>query len=301
KPGDLVHYAIKVTDRSGKGVRSELSVAVVDKAVLSLQEERGPDGLHAFWFERGLSVATGSSMAVSVDRWNDVIAELPKQGKGGSGLAQQQTRQDFRNTAYWSAQLVTKDDGTASVEVRMPDDLTTWRMQARAISGDTMVGEGLNELLSTHPLLLRPALPRALRVGDALELRTLVRNATKSDAAVNVTLKAEGVTVTGALARSVTIHPSESVIVSWPAKVEAERTAKLTFTATGPGDLSDAIVQELPVLIDMTPETTATVGIVTKDGQLEAVYLPNFADTAHGSLSVSVQSALTGSMADELT
>ncbi len=301
KPGDTVRYDIKVTDKAGKGVRSEVSLAVVDKAVLSLQDERGPDGLRAFWFERGLGVTTGSSMAVSIDRWNDVIAEAPKQGKGGSGLVGQQVRQDFRNTAYWSAQVVTKPDGTASVDVKMPDNLTTWRMQARAISGDTMVGEGTNELLATQPLLLRPALPRVLRVGDSVELRALVRNATKTDAAVNVTLKAEGVTVTGALAQSVTIHPSESVIVSWPAKVEAEGTAKLTFTATGPADLSDAVEQTLPVLIDMTPETTATGGIVTKDSQLEAVYLPNFADTKHGSLSVSVQSALTGAMSDELS
>ncbi|MGH2473170.1 MAG: alpha-2-macroglobulin family protein, partial [Candidatus Limnocylindria bacterium] len=300
KPGDTVRYDIKVTDKAGNGVRSEVSVAVVDKAVLSLQDERGPDGLRAFWFERGLGVTTGSSMAVSVDRWNDVIAEAPKQGKGGSGLIGQQVRQDFRNTAYWSAQIVTRADGTASVDVKMPDNLTTWRMQARAISGDTMVGEGTNELLATQPLLVRPALPRALRVGDTVALRALVRNATKSDASVNVTLKAEGVTVTAAPVQNITVHPSESVIVSWPAKVEVEGTAKLTFTATGPGDLSDAVEQLLPVLIDMTPETTATGGIVTRDGQLEAVYLPNFADTKHGSLSVSVQSALTGSMADEL-
>ena len=300
KPGDTVHYDIKVTDRNGRGVRSELSVAVVDRAVLALQDERGPDGLRAFWFERGLGVTTGSSMAVSVDRWNDVVAELPKQGKGGSGLATQQLRQDFRNTAYWSAQITTKDDGTASVDVKMPDNLTTWRMQARAISGDTMVGEGTNELLSTQPLLLRPALPRILRVGDTAELRALVRNATKTDATVNVTLKAEGVTVTEPSAKTVTVHPSESVVVSWPAKVEAEGTAKITFTATGPGDLADAVMQELPVLIDMTPETTATGGIVTKDGALEAIYLPPFADTKHGTLNVSVQSALTGSMADEL-
>src|SRR5207302_6370488 len=157
----------------------------------------------------------------------DANAEAPRQGKGGSGRVGQQVRQDFRNTAYWSAHVVTKADGTASVDVKMPDNLTTWRMQVRAISGDTMVGEGTNELLSTQPLLLRPALPRALRVGDTLELRALVRNATKSDAAVTVSLKAEGVTVTGDLARSVTIHPSESVIVGWPAKVEAEGTPKL--------------------------------------------------------------------------
>jgi uncharacterized protein YfaS (alpha-2-macroglobulin family) len=108
------------------------------------------------------------------------------------------------------------------------------------------------------------------------------------------------VTLTDTLAKTVTIHPSESVIVGWPAKVEAEGTAKLTFSATGPADLSDAVEQTLPVLVDMTPETTATGGIVTKDSQLEAIYLPQFADTKHGSLSVSVQSALAGSMAEEL-
>jgi len=300
KPGDTVRYDIKVTDKSGRGVRSEVSVAVIDKAVLSLQEERGPDGLHAFWFERGLSVSTASSMAVSVDRYNDAIAEPPRQGKGGSGLVSNQTRQDFRNTAYWKAQLVTKDDGTASVDVKMPDNLTTWRMQARAISGDTMVGEGTNELLSTKPLLLRPALPRFLRVGDSGELRVLVRNATQAETQVSVVLKAQGVTVSGDLTRSATVRSSESAVMSWPAKAEAEGTANLTFIATGTGGLEDSVEQELPVMLDVTPETMATGGIVNREGALEAVYLPKFAIQEHGSLTVSVRSALVGTMAEEL-
>src|SRR5439155_1504862 len=58
--------------------------------------------------------------------------------------------------------------------------------------------------------------------------------------------------------------------------------------------------QEVPIIADLTPETTATGGIVTRDGQLEAVYLPKFADTKHGTLGISVQSALTGTMSDEL-
>jgi uncharacterized protein YfaS (alpha-2-macroglobulin family) len=300
KPGDTVRYAIKVTDRSGKGVRSELSVAVVDSAVLSLAEERGPNGLAAFWFERGLSVSTTTSMAVSVDRWNDVIAEAPKQGKGGAGLVGAQPRQDFRNTAYWSAQVVTNDDGTATVDVKMPDTLTTWRTQVRAISGDIMVGEATNELVSTKPLLVRPALPRMLRVGDEAELRTLVRNATKADSEVRVTVETQNVTVTGGRTKTVRIRPNESVAVSWPATVEAEGTASITFTATGTGGLEDSAQVELPVLLDVTPETMSTGGIVAREGALEAVYLPPFANTTHGRLAVSVQSALVGSMADEL-
>ena len=269
KPGDRVRYDIAVTDRAGKGVRAELSVAVVDRAVLALQEDRGPDGLRAFWVERGLGVNTASSMAVSVERYNDVIAEPPRQGKGGAGGQVGRVREDFRNTAYWSAQLVTKDDGTASIEVTMPDDLTTWRMQVRAVSGDTMVGEGLNELVSTKPLLLRPALPRFLRVGDAAELRVLVRNATRTASNVEVALRAEGVAVTGALTRSAIVQPGTSAVLSWPARVESEGTVRLTFSATGTGGLEDSVAHSLPALLDVTPETTATGGIVQGEGPQE--------------------------------
>ncbi len=303
RPGDTVRYDIKVTDTRGKGVRSEVSVAVVDKAVLSLLDERGVDGLHAFWFERGLAVSTTSSMGNSLDRWNDVIAELPRVGKGGAGggFQAQQVRQDFRNTAYWDAQVTTNDDGIATVSVVMPDDLTTWRMQARAISGDTMVGEGTNELVSTKPLLIRSALPRFLRVGDAADLRVLVRNGTKAAANVAVTLRAEGVEVGGPDTRSQTVAAGASVSYVWPAKVSVEGDVKLTFTATGGGELEDAMTVALPSLLDVTPETMSTGGIVTKDAGYEAIYLPRFADTKGGSLAVSVRSALVGSLAGELT
>ena len=302
QPRETVHYAIKVTDSSGKGVRAQLSVAVVDKAVLSLAEDRGPDGLKAFWFERGLAITTTSSMSTSLDRWNDVVAELPKIGKGGSGSGsggQNAPRQDFQNVAYWDARLMTKDDGTATVDVLMPDDLTTWHMRVRAISGDTLVGDGENELVSTKPLLVRSALPRFLRVGDAVDLRVLVRNATATAAAVSVTLKASGVTVKEPATKTATIAPSASVAYVWPAAVSAEGTVSLEFDAAGAGH-TDAISVTLPAYIDLTPETMSTGGIVTKDAALEAIYLPKFADTAHGTLGVSVRSALVGSLAGEL-
>jgi len=300
RPGDTVRYGIRVTDHNGRGVRAEVSVSVVDKAVLALQDERGPDGLRAFWFERGLGVNTASSMTISVDRWNDAVVEAARAGKGGSGLGLDRARLDFRNTAYWSAQVTTKDDGTASVDVTMPGNLTTWRTQVRAMSGDSMVGEGTNELVSAQPLMLRSALPRFLRVGDNADLRVLVRNSTRADMKVNVLLKAEGVSVSGDLARTAAVAPGQSAILSWPAKVQNEGVATLTFTATGTGGLSDSLIQQLPIYVDMTPETMATGGVVTTEGALEAIYLPQFADTTRGSLNVQVRSALVGSMAEEL-
>ena len=301
-PGETVRYDIAVTDSNGQGVRSELSVAVVDKAVLSLAEERGPTGLAAFWFERGLGVYTGSSLSVSVDRSNDVISEANAGGKGGGGLDDPRLRQDFRNTAHWEGQLVTDDNGRASVEVPMPDNLTTWRMQVRAVSGDILVGEATNELVSTQPLLLRPALPRFLRVGDDVTLRTLVRNATPETQDVRVSLAADGVDVSGALEQNVRVAPGASEEVSWPASASREGTASIQITARTDGGPEDAVLQELPVYLDVTPETTATGGVVTDEPVQEVVYIPSYTiqEEGLGSLQVNVQASLVGSLAKQL-
>ncbi len=300
KPGDTVHYAIKVTDSAGKGVKAELSVAVIDKALLTLQADRSTTGLKAFWFERGLGVQTSSSLSVSVNRSNDVIAQPPAGGKGGGGLDDDRLRQDFQNTAYWQAQLVTNADGTAGVDVKMPDNLTTWHMDVRAVSGDTLVGEGQSELVSTQPLLLRPALPRFLRVGDSVTLRLLVGNASPKSSDVSVSLAADGIDLSGDRSHSAKIDAGQTVVMEWPAKVTAEGTAKLTFTAAGSGGLKDAVVQQLPIQLDVTPETTATGGVVIGEALSEALYLPAFAILKGGSLQVSVQPSLTGTADGEL-
>ena len=302
-PGDTVHYDIQVTNSEGQGARSEVSVAVVDKAVLSLAEERGPTGLQAFWFERGLGVLTGSSLSVSIDRSNDVISEPSAGGKGGGGLDDPRLRQDFRNTAFWVGQLVTDGDGKASVDVPMPDNLTTWRMDVCAVSGDILVGEGTNELVSTQPLLLRPSLPRFLRVGDEVTLRALVRNATKQAQNVEVTLAADGVDVDGTLTQTVSIDPSTSEEVAWPATVSRDGTATIKFTARTNGGPEDAVVQELPVYLDVTPETTATGGVVTDEPAQEIVYIPSYTiqEEGLGGLEVTVQASLVGSLSKQLT
>ena len=47
-------------------------------------------------------------------------------------LAPQKVRADFRDTAFWTATITTGSDGTATVPVPLPDNLTTWRLTAQA-------------------------------------------------------------------------------------------------------------------------------------------------------------------------
>ncbi|MEX2373832.1 MAG: alpha-2-macroglobulin family protein, partial [Dehalococcoidia bacterium] len=297
-PGETVSYDIRVTDSTGAPVQAEVAVNMVDAAVLSLSDLEGPTGLQAFWFQRGLGVRTGASVSVSVDRANDTVREPAFGGKGG-GEEGEALRSEFRNTAYWEAQLETNAQGVATFEVQLPDNLTTWRTQVRAVSGDTLVGEGTHDLLATKPLLVRPALPRFVRAGDQVMLRTLVRNATDDAQDVTVSIEVDGLDLDDGAEQTLTVQPGQSGEFDWPASASATGTATVAFRAAAPG-LADAVEISLPVYLDVTPETMATGGVVVGESQLEALYLPPYAIVDNGELEVNVQGSLVGALHDEL-
>lgn len=301
-PRDKVTYKLKVTDSVGKGVRSELSVAVVDKAVILLADERGPNGMRAFWFERPLRVSTASSLTVSIDRSNDTFRALYGGPKGGDGFADDGTRSEFKNTAFWEGQVATDDNGDATIEVPLPDNVTTWRLQARAVAEGTKVGEAVHELLTTKAVISRPALPRFVRVGDSLNLRMLVRNGTTTATPATATIQAEGVELVDAAPRQIVVPAQGSVFAEWTANVPTElgAEAKVTFTATTPDGLRDAVQIKLPIYEALTPETTATGGIVEGESALEAVYLPTYAVVSGGQLDLTVSASAVSDLAEEL-
>ena len=333
-PGETVQYEVTVTDAEGVGVAADVSVAIVDKAVLALAFERGLDGMESFWFGRVLGVHTASSLSVQVDRWNETYrdAEAGEEGEGSRAASKRsdvaesavvaegmadtddavaapaareagsgpRVRSDFRNTALWIGQLTTGDDGSASFELRLPDNTTTWRALARATTAATQVGDGESELLVTQALIVRPALPRFLRVGDSVMLRTLVRNGTDEAREVTVTIEANGVTLDATDARSATIEPGDSAIFEWPARAVAEGTAVVRFRADASGGYADAVEISLPVHLDVTPETTATGGVVEDTPAIEAVYLPDYVITGSGSLEIGLQGSLVGALDEEL-
>ncbi len=129
-PGETVRYDVHVTDSEGRGVAAEVSVAIVDEAVLSLAAEVGPDGLGAFWSERSLGVRTAwsrapaerqgggdSDMAVAEPAAAPAAARAESAAPGDDAA---RIRSDFRYTALWLGQLTTDADGRASFELEAP-------------------------------------------------------------------------------------------------------------------------------------------------------------------------------------
>ena len=209
-------------------------------------------------------------------------------------------RSNFQNTALWIGQSSPPTrTGRTSFELKLPDNATTWRARARAATPETQVGEGESELLVTQPLLVRPALPRFLRVGDEVTLRTLVRNGTNEARDVRVMIEVEGVLLLDEGIHTVRVEAGDSIVAAWPARVLEDGTATVRFSATTEG-YGDAVELSLPVYLDVTPETTATGGVVEDAVAVEAVYLPDYVITGSGSLELSLQASLVGALDQEL-
>ncbi len=136
-------FTVAVTDFQGNPVPAEVSLALVDLAVLSLKEDNAPPIAEAFYSPQPLRSQTGSGLFITGE---GLEPEEPLQGggMGGGGGAEEAlasvrlegeddgVRQDFKDTAYWEAKLQLDGSGQATVEVPLPDNVTTWRMSSKA-------------------------------------------------------------------------------------------------------------------------------------------------------------------------
>lgn len=297
-PSESVTYTIETTDSKGQGVPAELSLSLVDLSVLSLQDEFAEEPVKAFWRAHPLGIMTGSSFALSIDRANQLSISRGGAGvggKGGGGALGERTRTYFPNTAYWEPALVTGADGRATIVVTLPDTLTTWRLTARGITPETMVGQAKVDVTTYKDVLIRPAFPRFLVAGDQAYLGAIVHNLTSEAMALDVSLAADGLDVASPASRTVAVAAGESALVRWDttARVDAS-SATITISAAG-GGKSDSVQVSLPVYSFVTPETMATAGEVTGAAS-EAIEVPYYVRPDSGELTVNVSPSLAAGM-----
>ncbi|MCS6844149.1 MAG: Ig-like domain-containing protein [Caldilineales bacterium] len=304
RPGETVTFTVEVRDDAGRPVQGEFSLALVDKALLALTWQTDPPLDQVFYRRRGVGVQTASSLVYSLDRLNQLLQEGSKGGGGGDGLGVD-VRTDFQDTALWVPNLVTDASGRGVVSVRLPDNLTTWRLDARGVTADTQVGQATVEIRTSLPLMVRPVLPRFFTAGDEARIAAVVNNNTAAPRTVAVGLVAPGLSTSAPLTQTVDVPAGNQVKVEWPVVVEAGREAvTVRFTAVeaaGDAPLSDAVELTLPVYRYSSPETVATAGAVSlNEERLEVVVLPPDVDPTQGELRVRLDPSLAAGMVEGL-
>ncbi|MHB0875612.1 MAG: Ig-like domain-containing protein [Anaerolineae bacterium] len=297
QPGDEAVFNITARDVEGNPVQAEMSLELVDKSVLALAESTQQSLVDYFYSKRSLGVQTTLTMAISTE---DLEEGLPAQGKGGGGGGEPGgvVREDFPETAFWEPTLRTDADGRATVAVTLPDNLTTWRLQAKAVTADTLVAEEEVDIVSTKELLLTPILPRFLVSGDTAMVGAVVHNNSGQSLTAQVSLAAEGL-ATQAEPQSVTIAAGGRTTVTWEVTAVNVGDASITVSTTAE-QYSDAVKQSLPVYGMTVAEVVATSGQVGPGETIvEGVAAPpRYGD---GELTVEVDATLAAGMIPGLT
>jgi hypothetical protein len=317
-PRETVNYALHVTDYAGKPVSAEVGVGLTDLAVLSLLPDTSTPILDYFYNQQSLSVITSSTLTLNVDEQTQTILNKVKGGGGGGpegGIFE--VRQLFVDTPLWKPSVLTDANGDATVSVQLPDQLTTWRLDARAItlpsSSDAVlrVGQTTFDLLSTKPLLIRPLTPRFYVQGDKGTLAAVVNNNTGADQQVTVKLAVDGITLSTPDTQTISVANGTQARVEWPITVLNVDKVGVTFYAnTADNKFTDAAKsavgqgtdKTLPVYTYTAPETVGTAGTINNNGGsiTEGIVLPKAFDATQGSLNLNFAPSLAAALTDAL-
>ncbi|MCP5099689.1 MAG: hypothetical protein GY943_29400 [Chloroflexi bacterium] len=320
-PGDTAVYTIQVTDYQGNPVQADLSLALVDLAVLTLKADNAPPILEAFYTRQPYRGQVGSGLFISGE---GVEPEIPIEagglGGGGGDFAAEEAlsraagdedddvRQDFPDTAFWEANIRTDGNGRAAVEIPLPDTLTTWRLSSKAVTEDTRVGQSAVDIVTSLPLLLRPVTPRFLTVGDVLQIGTIVNNNTDTAVDATVRITADGFFPDSLPAKEVSVPANGQRLVQWEVLVQDVSFVDLTFRVEG-GGYADATRpsfgvgpnNQIPVYRYNAADTVATSGVLDEAGRrVEAILLPDGVDRAAGTVDVRLSPSLAAAVLESL-
>ncbi len=208
-------------------------------------------------------------------------------------------RSNFNPLAAFAPAVKTDGNGKATVDVKMPDNLTRYRIVAIAVAGERQFGKGESAVTARLPLMVRPSPPRFLNFGDTFELPVVVQNQTDAPMTVKLAIRATNATISDGAGREVMVPPNDRVEVQFPAAAELAGTARFQIVGTNGRD-SDAAELALPVWTPATTEAFATYGVIDEGAVKQPVALPGAVVKQFGGLEVTTASTNLQALTDAM-
>jgi uncharacterized protein YfaS (alpha-2-macroglobulin family) len=278
-PRDKARVEVRLRDSSGKPARARVVLAVVDESIFELPGVKPKEIRYPFYGspeEGAVGFAAGVSFTLEEPQ--------PKYGGG------EEPRAWFPDTAYWRDSLVV--DGSATVEVDLPDSITRWRVLAYAIDADTRVGQAQAKVACHKPLFVRVGTPRFAVERDRVELAVVVHSDEPEDVTTRVEL--EGARAAAPLEWKDRVEGS--VVHRFTAEILDAGRLKISARASG-SKSADAIEVRVPIRPHGIFESQVRSGTVEKEAKA-VLEIPIDADRAE--LNVTVSHSLLAAIEDAL-
>jgi uncharacterized protein YfaS (alpha-2-macroglobulin family) len=325
EPGGETFVDVVVKDAAGRPVEgAELAVVVVDEAILALTNYQLADPVSAFYQERSAGVAEyylrqyillvdptqllqegGAGMLraaaapMGLPPMPTAMPALAEKAAmdNAAGAEPIRIRTDFNPLANFSPSVLTDENGQATVRVKVPDNLTRYRVMVAAVADERKFGKAESTITARLPLMVRPSPPRFLNFGDQFELPVVVQNQTDEPMTVDVAVRATNVKAVGSAGQRLTVPARDRREVRFPFTTESAGTAHFQVAAAS-GQWADAAEFSLPVYTPATTEAFAVYGTVDEGAIAQPVVAPSDAYAQFGGLDISTSSTALQALSD---
>jgi alpha-2-macroglobulin len=236
---------------------------------------------------------------IALTQSGDTVGYASERTAGGAaqpGLAID-VRTNFDSLAVFRPTVSTDASGKAVIDVKLPDNLTRYRVMVVAVNGADQFGSGESTITARLPLMVRPSAPRFLNFGDTFELPVVLQNQTDAAMEVDVAIQTVNLKITGAAGARVSVPANDRVEVRFPIAAVDAGTARFRVAAVS-GSAADAATVELPVYTPATTEAFATYGVIDSSTEAQPILAPTGVIPQFGGLDITTSSTALQGLTD---
>jgi len=263
-PGATITMKIRMATPDNAPLSGEVTLWLVDRAVLALGKEKRLDPLPSF-------IDPVRALIRIRETRNEVVGNLSVEeiAGGGAGEAEEgalfgrvTVRRRFESVPYYNP-AIQVTDGYAEVTITLPDNLTEFAVRAVATNGLDRFGAAKSKLAIRLPLIVQSALPRFVRPGDSFLAGGIGRIVEGEGGPGNVELQVKGLDV----------HGDKRQTITWV----KDRPEKLYFPMEVPSDAVETEDAQVTVRMAVKRDTDGAMDAfevtlpIRKDKQIRRV------------------------------
>lgn len=286
-PGETIPVTVTLRDPKGQPLAGEVTLWLVDQAVLSLGKEQRLDPKPDFLPGRRswLAIHDTRNLALGTLPFNEMPGGDGEEEEGEDVLEKTTVRKDFRPVPYYEPHLQVGTSGTKTVQVKLPDNLTVFKLRAKVVSGHERFGVGTSSIRVRLPVVVQPDLPRFVRPGDEFEVAALGRVVEGGGGSGTAQVKVDGLRLAGSDKAPMTWDADLASRVAFPVTVPTpeageggalqQQDVTVTIGAVRTEDgAADALEVVLPLRDDRRPISMRLVADLAEDGKVDIEALP---------------------------
>lgn len=221
-PGQKLPVTVLLNDLNGQPISGEVTLWLVDRAVLALAKAQPLDPFPSFIEKVRARIRLRDTRNSFI---GDLLVEEIAGGDGGdengedSGMFKRNTvRKLFKAVPYYNP-AINVIAGKAEIIIDLPDNLTDFSIRAVAVTGSQRFGYAKSMISVRLPVIVQSALPRFVRFGDIFNAGGIGRIVEGDGGPGRVALEVDGLQVKGKKYQDLVWVPQQPQKLYFPMQV----------------------------------------------------------------------------------